>query len=208
MNLTEDYETPISPNHTVSTVICPLLESLNLIFIQEASVAMFLQPLVLPSLIDIAIRLESEHSCEQPELLSLIQRSMCSITSVTMKSKLLEIFNVGLLEKLPSLKKLEAQSMFFSSDLIDRMSVRDLLPNLEVLYCVVRSPGSFVDMLERRATAGQRPIGESDGYPRSGFWVVNARCRAYSIEIDKAYKRWKQLERVDGESLVMRTYDQ
>jgi hypothetical protein len=146
MNLTKD-ETPISPNHSVSTVICPLLESLNLIFIHDASVAMFLQPLVLSTLIDLAFTIDGSLSCEQPELLSLIQRSMCSITSVTIGSWLSEIANEELLEELPSLKELNAEFLLFSSDILDRLSSRDLLPNLEILHCQVDSSGSFVDML-------------------------------------------------------------
>jgi hypothetical protein len=50
-------------------------------------------------------------------------------------------------------------------------------------------------------------MGESDGYPRSGFWVANAGCHGDPVEVYEAsYNHLKKLERVDGESLVLRRW--
>jgi F-box-like len=191
---------PIRPRDPVpGPIICPDLTSFSVFFRNRLITDEFMEPLVLPFLAN----LRSDHS-DQPILISLIQRSTCCLTSLKLTPQhLLDNASEKLLEELPFLVELEAQSLIFPKPILERIARRQLVPRLEILYCHVKSPLSFVDMLERRAPGFD--IDPGAVYPCSGFWVARSGCSS-SVSRSMyatACHRLEKLDVVDGESLTL-----
>jgi hypothetical protein len=184
-----------------SPIVCTDLESLYLFVINDANLIQFLRPLVLPSCKDFTCKTEG-YSCEQPELVSLIRRSKCSIASISLNSRRKEVVDEALLEELSGLTTFEAQSLIFTSPVFKRMSRRQLLPQLGVFYGQVDAPDSFVDMLEDQ----ERAPSPGDSKHDTRLRIARVYCNAsvpHSI-YDAAFGRLQDLQRSGvGESIRM-----
>jgi hypothetical protein len=147
-----DLEAPMGDSVRAGRpIVCHNLQSFSILSIGYGTIAPFLQPLVLPSLINFSYGSQGS-SLSQSELISLIRRSACSIMTLKVSRgghSNLEIIDEELLEELPSLTNLEVL-LKFPVPILKKISCRQLLPKVECLEFQVDSPCSFVDMLESR----------------------------------------------------------
>jgi hypothetical protein len=183
-------------------IVCHNLQSFSVFSIGGGSIASFLQPLVLPSLINFSYGSRGS-SLDQLELISLIRRSACSIMTLKVSQGgnwNPETIAEELLEELPSLTDLRV-FLTFPVPILKKISCGQLLPKVECLEFHVDPPGSFVDILESRATASS--VGGE--IPGPGFRVTKAICGVYTASslYDAALERLGGLKRLEGESITL-----
>lgn len=142
------------PNES-STILLPVLQSLQLATYKSQVCEHLLGALIPPALRSVILHLQSRPTIAVPEMvLALIVRSGCILECFELTSPYAAPFGDGisaLLEAMPHLRRLYTPStVSLPIPVMRRMMTGELLPHLEAMHCDVESFPVLLDLLKIR----------------------------------------------------------
>ncbi|KAF9458565.1 hypothetical protein BDZ94DRAFT_1270249 [Collybia nuda] len=149
LRVTLEYPQPIT---------VPALKSIT-IYPEWFTLGPFLGSLVLPSLTDLVIGPNMQPKWPQDEVLALIQRSRCSLTSFTSRGCCVPSNLVlPLMRAMPDLTVLNIETSIsrpIPYEVFNTIQVENLVPALEEIYLLIDNPKTVLDFLEGRWSEGK-----------------------------------------------------